>query len=73
MGDGGLGVSDFFFFFFTMNLNLFIYFFSWGSRGGGLNKLSLDNHFSYYYLELWPFEIFIIMNLLASFNEKCSS
>ena len=44
-----------------------------GRGGGGLNKLSLDNHFSYYYLELWPFEIFIIMNLLGSFPEKCSS
>ena len=32
--------------------------------------MSLDNHFSYYYLELWPFEIFIIMNLLASFPKN---
>ena len=52
----------------------FIYFFfCWGSGGGVLDKLSLDNHFSYYHFELWPFEIFIIMNLLASFPEKCSS
>ena len=41
--------------------------------GGGLDKLSLENHFSYYHFELWPFEIFIIMNLLASYPEKCSS
>ena len=61
-----------------MNPNLFIYlfyfiFFAGGRGGGGLDKLSLDNHFSYYHFELWPFEIFIIMNLLASFPEKCSS
>ena len=41
--------------------------------GGGADKLSLDNHFSYYHFELWPFEIFIIMNLLESFPEKCFS
>ena len=56
-----------------MNPNLFIYFILAGGRGVGLDKLSLDNHFSYYHFELWPFEIFIIMNLLASFPEKCSS
>ena len=72
MGEGGgLGVSDFFLFFYYESKFIYL-FFSWGSRGG-LNKLSLDNHFSYYYLELWPFEIFIIMNLLASFPKKCSS
>ena len=53
-----------------MNPNLFIYFFLAGGRGGGLDKLSLGNHFSYYHFELWPFEIFIIMNLLAIFFQK---
>ena len=56
-----------------MNPNLFIYLFLAGGGGWRLDKLSLDNHFSYYHFELWPFEIFIIMNLLASFPEKCSS
>ena len=73
MGEGA-GVSEFFYF-FTINPTLFIYFFLAGGRGrgGGLDKLSLDNHFSYYHFELWPFEIFIIMNLVPSFPENCSS
>ena len=72
MGEGA-GVSEIFYFFTTNPNLLFFFFFNWGSGGGGLDKLSLDNHFSYYHFELLPFEIFIIMNLLASFPEKCSS
>ena len=60
------------FLFFYYESKFIYFFFNWGS-GVGLDKLSLDNHFSYFHFELWPFEIFIIMNLLASFPEKCSS